>query len=154
MTVWPNGLRRWLKAPFRNGVTSSPTFVRNARSVIHNQRQSIARASTAFSARGGRGVRRQEIARQRSVHPLVCPGATFVLRCSSCINWSHSSAGYSVRPMAVRTAVQVRVGPPIAAMAYPPRSTSTPTGAGALPRVVASRHDAVRRTVSLALDTW
>ena len=36
-------------------------------------------------------------------------------------------------------------------MAYPPRSTSTPTGAGALPRVVASRHDAVRRTVILVL---
>lgn len=36
-------------------------------------------------------------------------------------------------------------------MAYPPRPTSTPTGAGALPRVMASRHDAVRRTVILVL---
>ena len=27
MTVWPSGLRRWLKAPFRKGVGSSPTAV-------------------------------------------------------------------------------------------------------------------------------
>ena len=24
-TVWPSGLRRWLKAPFRKGVGSNPT---------------------------------------------------------------------------------------------------------------------------------
>ena len=28
MTVWPNGLRRWLQAPVRKGVGSSPTGVR------------------------------------------------------------------------------------------------------------------------------
>ena len=27
MTVWPSGLRRWLKAPFRKGVGSNPTAV-------------------------------------------------------------------------------------------------------------------------------
>ena len=27
MTVWPSGLRRWLKAPFRMGVGSNPTAV-------------------------------------------------------------------------------------------------------------------------------
>ena len=27
MTVWPSGLRRWLKAPFRKGVGSNPTTV-------------------------------------------------------------------------------------------------------------------------------
>ena len=27
-TVWPSGLRRWLKAPFRKGVGSNPTAVR------------------------------------------------------------------------------------------------------------------------------
>ena len=27
MTVWPSGLRRWLKAPFRKGVGSNPTGV-------------------------------------------------------------------------------------------------------------------------------
>ena len=26
-TVWPSGLRRWLKAPFRKGVGSNPTAV-------------------------------------------------------------------------------------------------------------------------------
>ena len=26
-TVWPSGLRRWLKAPFRKGVGSNPTGV-------------------------------------------------------------------------------------------------------------------------------
>ena len=26
-TVWPSGLRRWLKAPFRKGVGSSPAAV-------------------------------------------------------------------------------------------------------------------------------
>ena len=26
-TLWPSGLRRWLKAPFRKGVGSSPTGV-------------------------------------------------------------------------------------------------------------------------------
>ena len=28
MTVWPSGLRRWLKAPFRKGVGSNPTAVK------------------------------------------------------------------------------------------------------------------------------
>ena len=28
MTVWPSGLRRWLKAPVRKGVGSNPTAVR------------------------------------------------------------------------------------------------------------------------------
>ena len=28
MTVWPNGLRRWLQAPVRKGVGSNPTAVR------------------------------------------------------------------------------------------------------------------------------
>ena len=27
MTVWPSGLRRWLKAPVRKGVGSNPTAV-------------------------------------------------------------------------------------------------------------------------------
>ena len=27
MTIWPSGLRRWLKAPFRKGVGSNPTVV-------------------------------------------------------------------------------------------------------------------------------
>ena len=27
MTLWPSGLRRWLKAPFRKGVGSNPTGV-------------------------------------------------------------------------------------------------------------------------------
>ena len=27
MTIWPSGLRRWLKAPFRKGVGSNPTGV-------------------------------------------------------------------------------------------------------------------------------
>ena len=27
MTVWPSGLRRWLKAPFRKGVGSNPIAV-------------------------------------------------------------------------------------------------------------------------------
>ena len=27
MTLWPSGLRRWLKAPFRKGVGSNPTAV-------------------------------------------------------------------------------------------------------------------------------
>ena len=27
-TVWPSGLRRWLKAPFRKGVGSNPTAVK------------------------------------------------------------------------------------------------------------------------------
>ena len=26
-TLWPSGLRRWLKAPFRKGVGSNPTVV-------------------------------------------------------------------------------------------------------------------------------
>ena len=26
-TIWPSGLRRWLKAPFRKGVGSNPTVV-------------------------------------------------------------------------------------------------------------------------------
>jgi hypothetical protein len=26
-TLWPSGLRRWLKAPFRKGVGSNPTGV-------------------------------------------------------------------------------------------------------------------------------
>ena len=30
MTVWPSGLRRWLKAPFRKGVGSNPTAVNAA----------------------------------------------------------------------------------------------------------------------------
>ena len=29
MTVWPGGLRRWLKAPLRKGVGSNPTAVRS-----------------------------------------------------------------------------------------------------------------------------
>ena len=32
-TVWPSGLRRWLKAPFRKGVGSDPTGVN---SVLHS----------------------------------------------------------------------------------------------------------------------
>ena len=28
MTVWPSGLRRWLKAPVRKGVGSNPTAVK------------------------------------------------------------------------------------------------------------------------------
>ena len=34
-TVWPSGLRRWLKAPFRKGVGSNPT------AVIYNCREQI-----------------------------------------------------------------------------------------------------------------
>ena len=30
-TVWPSGLRRWLKAPFRKGVGSNPTAVTRCR---------------------------------------------------------------------------------------------------------------------------
>ena len=30
MTVWPSGLRRWLKAPVRKGVGSNPTAVNDA----------------------------------------------------------------------------------------------------------------------------
>ena len=29
-TVWPSGLRRWLKAPVRKGVGSNPTAVNHA----------------------------------------------------------------------------------------------------------------------------
>ena len=32
MTVWPSGLRRWLKAPFRKGVGSKPTAANAAAS--------------------------------------------------------------------------------------------------------------------------
>ena len=30
MTVWPSGLRRWLKTPFRKGVGSNPAAVNAA----------------------------------------------------------------------------------------------------------------------------
>ena len=29
-TLWPSGLRRWLKAPVRKGVGSNPTAVKNS----------------------------------------------------------------------------------------------------------------------------
>ena len=37
MTVWPSGLRRWLKAPFRKGVGSNPTAVNAAISCFFPQ---------------------------------------------------------------------------------------------------------------------
>ena len=36
-TVWPSGLRRWLKAPFRKGVGSNPTAVNAAISCFFPQ---------------------------------------------------------------------------------------------------------------------
>ena len=33
-TVWPSGLRRWLKAPFRKGVGSNPTAVNYATKIL------------------------------------------------------------------------------------------------------------------------
>ena len=38
MTVWPSGLRRWLKAPFRKGVGSNPTAV-NHNGVLNQERE-------------------------------------------------------------------------------------------------------------------
>jgi hypothetical protein len=37
MTLWPSGLRRWLKAPFRKGVGLNPTGV----SLLHPDRSSL-----------------------------------------------------------------------------------------------------------------
>ena len=43
MTVWPSGLRRWLKAPFRNGVGSTPTAVNHVCSVCVPQTIAVPR---------------------------------------------------------------------------------------------------------------
>ena len=45
-TVWPSGLRRWLKAPFRKGVGSNPTAVMRARSVRMGHHPSRCAVST------------------------------------------------------------------------------------------------------------
>ena len=38
-TVWPSGLRRWLKAPVRKGVGSNPTAVTSLRSFAFCKRE-------------------------------------------------------------------------------------------------------------------
>ena len=59
MTVWPSGLRRWLKAPFRKGVGSNPTAVT---SKIHPPEEHTLWLRCQFDLLGGRLRNRPESA--------------------------------------------------------------------------------------------
>ena len=53
-TVWPSGLRRWLKAPFRKGVGSNPTAVTCALACALQWPVLLVRRGLGLRARGGR----------------------------------------------------------------------------------------------------
>ena len=54
-TVWPSGLRRWLKAPVRKGVGSNPTGV-----IILGQRIIIGSEATLNKKRRGVGLEKKK----------------------------------------------------------------------------------------------
>ena len=58
-TVWPSGLRRWLKAPFRKGVGSNPTAVTLAAPFAPQSIPQQARLRAIFSV-SPRGARRKQ----------------------------------------------------------------------------------------------
>ncbi len=73
-TVWPSGLRRWLKAPVRKGVGSNPT------AVITKSASGVQVSSLPQSQRGG-------LPACSSMAMLVSPMFANRVRCSRTCRW-------------------------------------------------------------------